>query len=570
MLKTLYVKDYALIDTVTVEFGMGLNIITGETGAGKSILIDALGLLLGERASSDIVRKGSQKAIVEGIFDVRLNKKIRQLCETHDLDNNDEMILRREILFKGSNRCFINDSPVTLNLLSDFGDLLVDIHGQHEHQSLLRNETHIEFLDEFSGTENLLTEYQDAYHKLNKLRTELKEIKDKKDELQQRKDLYSFQLKEIEAVEPLEGEDETISQELRIMENAEKILELTSSAYDVLYENEASVQGLLGQAKQDIIALTKFDPAFAQSLDELNSALAYINDITDALRSYKAKIDLEPARLEILRERLLALNGLKRKYGGTLQSVLQLQQSLSEQLLLVENFDETLAALKKNISVEQIHAGDLAYVLSQKRLQGAKTITKEIITVLHDLGIQHAEFEVRFEKTVLSGNEDDGIIVKTAHVKATDKGYDRIEFYISTNKGEDLKPLSKVASGGEISRIMLSLKTILAKNDKLPLLIFDEIDTGVSGKIAQKVGSALHSLAQFHQIIAITHLPQIAGQADFHYVVEKTDTEGRAISKIRKLEHEEQIHEVAKLMSGENITEATLKSASELMTSNKR
>ena len=568
MIKTLFVKDYALIDAVTVEFGTGLNIITGETGAGKSILIDALGLLLGERASSEIVRKGSQKAIVEGIFDVRQNKKIRKLCEIHDLDNNDEMILRREILFKGSNRCFINDSPVTLNLLSDFGDLLVDIHGQHEHQSLLRNETHIEFLDEFSGSDNLLAEYQDAYYKLNKLRSELKEIRDKKNELQQRKDLYSFQLKEIEAVEPLESEDESITQELRIMENAEKILELTSSAYDVLYENEASVQGLLGQAKQDLSALLKFDPAFSQSLEELNSALAYINDITDALRSYKAKIDLEPMRLETLRERLLALNGLKRKYGGTLHSVLELQQNLSEQLLLVENFDETLATRKKNISAAQVSAGDLALTLSQKRLQGAKTITKEIITVLHDLGIQHAEFDVRFEKT--AGNEDDGINVKNAYLKATDKGFDKIEFYISTNKGEDLKPLSKVASGGEISRIMLSLKTILAKNDKLPLLIFDEIDTGVSGKIAQKVGNALHSLAQFHQIIAITHLPQIAGQADSHYVVEKTDSDGRAISKIRKIAVEEQVREVAKLMSGENITEAALKGATELMASNKR
>jgi DNA repair protein RecN (Recombination protein N) len=570
MLKTLYVKDYALIDSMTVEFGMGLNIITGETGAGKSILIDALGLLLGERANSEIVRKGSQKAIVEGIFDVTLNKKIRALCDTNNLDNNDELILRREILTKGSSRCFINDSPVTLSLLASFGDLLVDIHGQHEHQSLLRDETHIEFLDEFAGVEKQLADYQAVYHKLNSIRYELKTITAKQNELQQRKDLYSFQLKEIDAVEPIENEDESITQDLRIMENAEKILELTSSAYDMLYEQEVSVQVLLSSVRQDITSLEKFDPAFTQTLEELNSAVAFINDIADSLRSYKANIDIEPAKLESLRERLMALNSLKRKYGGSIQAVLELRESLSENLSLAENFDEKVDKLKKEIGSLQIEAGKAAQILSIKRSESAKRVIKEIISVLQELGIPNAKFDVRFDKSVIGKNEDDGVIVGKEHLKAADNGYDKVEFFISTNAGEDVKPLIKVASGGEVSRIMLSLKTILAKNDKLPLLIFDEIDTGVSGKIAQKVGNALHGLAKFHQVIAITHLPQIASQADRHYVVEKTDTDGRTISRIRKLPEDEQVREVAKLMSGEKITDAALQSAAEMIASKKK
>ena len=570
MLKTLYVKDYALIDSLTVEFGTGLNIITGETGAGKSILIDALGLLLGERANSEVVRKGGQKAIVEGIFDVTLNKKIRSLCEANNLDNNDELILRREIPAKGSNRCFINDSPVTLNLLASFGDLLVDIHGQHEHQSLLRNETHIDFLDEFAGTEKQLADYQALFHTLNTSRNELKAIMAKQFELQQRKDLYSFQLKEIDAVEPVENEDETITQELRIMENAEKILELTSAAYDMLYEQEASVQALLSAVKQDITSLEKFDPAFTQTLEELNSAVAFINDISDSLRSYKANIDLEPARLESLRERLMALNSLKRKYGGSIKAVIELRDSLSDDLSLAENFDEKVDKLKKEIGGLQVEAGKAAQVLSAKRNESAKKVVKEIISVLNELGIPNAKFEVRFEKSVPDKNDNDGIVVEKENLRATENGYDKVEFFISTNTGEDAKPLTKVASGGEVSRIMLSLKTILAKNDKLPLLIFDEIDTGVSGKIAQKVGNALHGLAKFHQVIAITHLPQIASQADRHYVVEKTDTDGRAISRIRKLENDEQVREVAKLMSGEKITEAALQSATEMIAAKKK
>jgi len=266
----------------------------------------------------------------------------------------------------------------------------------------------------------------------------------------------------------------------------------------------------------------------------------------------------------------MALNSLKRKYGGSIQAVLELRDSLSENLSLAENFDEKVDKLKKEIGSLQIEAGKAAQILSAKRNESAKKVTKEIILVLHELGIPNAKFDVRFDKSIPAKGEDDGVIVGKEHLKATDTGYDKVEFFISTNAGEDVKPLIKVASGGEVSRIMLSLKTILAKNDKLPLLIFDEIDTGVSGKIAQKVGNALHGLAKFHQVIAITHLPQIASQADRHYVVEKTDTDGRSISRIRKLQEDEQVREVAKLMSGEKITDAALQSAAEMIAAKKK
>ncbi|MEK6552029.1 MAG: AAA family ATPase, partial [Bacteroidota bacterium] len=313
MLKTLLIKDYALIENIEVEFGKGLNIITGETGAGKSILIDAMGLLLGERASTEIVRKGSEKSVVEGLFDVTGNKKVQQLLTANEIEFNSELIIRREISLKGTNRCFLNDTPVPLNLIKETGDLLVDLHGQHEHQSLLRAETHIEMLDEFANLETQLNEFRSSSRQLSALLKELRELVQKENLLNEKKELYEFQIKEIDAVSPQEGEEEKLSDELKILENSEKLLSLTNDIYNAVYENEKSIQEQIADVKNKILELSKIDKSFNENLNEVDSILASLVDISSSMRSYKDRIDIDPKHLEEIRERLGALNLLKKK-----------------------------------------------------------------------------------------------------------------------------------------------------------------------------------------------------------------------------------------------------------------
>lgn len=563
MLKSLYIKDYALIEKVSVVFNEGLNIITGETGAGKSILIDAMSLLLGERASSEVIRKGADKAIVEGIFDVANNKKVKRLIEENELDLSDELIVRRELSLRGSNRCFINDSPVNLNLVKEIGNLLVDLHGQHEHQSLLRTETHIEFLDEYGLSENILADYRNEFKKLNSLLSDLKNLQEKEIFLKEKRDLYSFQLKEIDSISPEENEDEIINNELKILENAERIVELTNGIYDQLYDSDSSVFTSLGRVQHDLIELSRLDTFFEQTLSELESAVTISKEIASAIYNYKSKFSIDPEKLEEMRLRLASINRLKKKYGGTINLVLEYRKKIKEDLDLAENYENQIAGINEKILAQRKLCGNLAEHISVKRKEIAKQIAKEIKEILKTLGIQNPAFEIKI-KNAESHNEN-YVIVNDKKICASVNGIDEVEFYISTNIGEDVKPLAKVASGGEISRIMLALKSSLAKNDKLPVLIFDEIDVGVSGRIAQKVGQTLNSLARFHQVITITHLPQIAAFGKSHYLVEKIGVDGRVSSSIKKLDDEEKIKEVAKLMSGEQITDTSLQGAKELI-----
>ena len=563
MLKSFEVKDYALIEHIAVEFGSGLNIITGETGAGKSILIDAMSLLLGERASTEVVRKGAQKSYVEGIFDLKGNKKVKLLLEENEIEFSDELIIRREISLKGSNRCFINDTPVNLNLVKDVGNLLVDLHGQHEHQSLLKTETHIDYLDEFGDYQELILQYKKIYSELTNKENELIELREKENSIKEKKDFYSFQIKEIDNVSPQEDEEDELIEELKILENSEKLSEITSEIYQLLYESDNSIQSALAKVKILLQKLNEIDRSFSDVVSESESALAQVQDISNYVRSYNSKIILDQEEVERKRERLGAINLLKKKYGGSVKSILDYRKKIGEEFELAENFSEKINELSKNIFEMRKNAGGLAKSLSKKREQAAKLVKKGIEETLKELGIQEPQFKTQIisEHT----EKDSGVYVDGKYFNATSNGIDEVEFFISTNPGEDLKPLAKVASGGEVSRIMLSLKSTLAKNDKLPLLIFDEIDVGVSGRIAQKVGRALKSLSTFHQVISITHLPQIASLADHHFSIEKTTQNERVISSIKNLPKTERITEIARLLSGEKITEASLKSARELV-----
>lgn len=563
MLISLFIKDYALIEEINVEFDNGLNIITGETGAGKSIIIDALGLILGERATTEVIRKGATKSIVEAIFNVESNKKILNILNELEIDNSNELIIRREISIKGTNRCFLNDTPVNLSSIKDVGNLLVDLHGQHEHQSLLRNETHIDFVDDFAILEKDLIKYQSVFTKLISTEKELKELKKQKDSLNEKKEIYSFQIKEIDAVSPLENEDELIEKELNILENSERLLELTDSIYNKLYEEENAVTDILGKIQNEIEELASIDSSFEENLKELGNALTLISDISANIRNYKNNIELEPQKLESMRTRLGAIQHLKKKYGGSLSKVLEHRLKIGNEFDIAENFEEKINDYSILILKLKEESGTEAIKLSKKRKESTKLIEKEVLLILNELGIPNASFKVRISQT--ENEQGISVLVNNKFFSADEKGIDNIEFFISTNPGEDEKPLIKVASGGEVSRVMLALKSILAKKDKLPLLIFDEIDTGVSGRIAQKVGNVMKILSASHQIIAITHLPQIAGLADSHFIVEKTNIKDRVTSSIRKLNENERLQEVAKLLSGEKVTEASLLGAKELM-----
>jgi DNA repair protein RecN (Recombination protein N) len=565
MLKSLLIKDYALIENISVEFGKGLNIITGETGAGKSIIIDAMGLLLGERASTQIVRKGAKKSVVEGIFDVSKNKNVEDFLIKNNIDYFEELIVRREVSIQGSNRCFLNDTPTSLALLKDIGNMLVDLHGQHEHQSLLRSVTHIDFLDEFAELSILLKEYKTEHSKLSEIAKELFILKNKENSLKEEREAYEFQIKEIDAVSPQANEEAILKDDLNILENAEKLLSLTGDIYSRAYENEDSVQDNLVNIQSNLNELATIDDSFKDASNEIESAIAIINDISDLVRSYRARIENDPAKLDEIRERLGALTLLKKRYGGTLEKVIEHRASIGNEFELTSNYKERIIELENNLEDVRKSIGEIAKKISKNRKSVAVNIREDVIKSLAELGIADADFKVSIKNNRANDSAANYILVDGEKFKFNSKGYDEVEFLISTNLGEDLKPLSKVASGGEISRIMLALKSILAKTDKLPLLIFDEIDTGVSGRIAQKVGATLKSLSELHQIISITHLPQIAARSSEHFSVEKKKIGSRVVSSIRQLEQEEKITEVAKLLSGEDISDAAIKSAKELM-----
>lgn len=565
MIKNLGIQNYALIERLNVDFNSGLNIITGETGAGKSIIIDALSLVLGERADTDVVRRGSEKAIVEAVFAVTGNKKLKTLFAENELEWSDELILRREVSTKGQSRCFVNDSPATLALLKEIGNLLVDLHGQHEHQSLLRTETHIDVLDEFGGLDGLRGEFSKAYHQALHTRDELDSLRAREQQLREKRELYEFQMKEIDAVGPRTNEEEELEHELKILENAEKLFDATSRLYGALYEGENAVHDQLVLARNTLEDLAGIDSSFEEVKNECASAVAIVSELAKFIQQYNSRIEFNPERLEQIRERLGQLTLLKKKYGGSIETILIHRDRIGTEFSLAENFEATITRLQQQLELERAAVSEIAQRLSVKRHEVAKKVNTSIATVLSELGIPHGQFEadINLRESAISNNGFArlGKIV----YETTPRGIDFVEFHVSTNIGEEPKPLAKVASGGEISRIMLAIKTILAKSDRLPLLIFDEIDVGVSGRIAQTVGKSLKNLSQFHQVMAITHLPQIAALADNHFIVEKVEDGERAYTRMRKLDVDERVREVASLMSGTEVTKAGLAGAKELM-----
>jgi DNA repair protein RecN (Recombination protein N) len=562
VLRSLYIRDYALIEELDVEFSSGLNIITGETGAGKSILVGAMKMILGERASLEVVRSGAKKAVIEGTFLGGDQPRLRALLEENAVDVQPAIILRREIS-PSQSRAFINDSPATLQLLRDAADLLIDLHGQHEHQSLLRVETHVEMLDGYGGLGALVRAYRERYEAVATLTREMRQLRARERELAREKELFGFQIEEIDRVGPGEGEEEALDAERRVLENAERLFEATAGLFEALYEADGNVNDRLVLARNELDDLARIDASFSEQLAEIQSAQIVVSEVAKFLQDYNARIEFNPERLEAIRERLGDLEHLKRKYGGTVDAVLAHRRKIGETYDIASDFEGAIARLEKQIGEARAELTDAAVRLSAKRREAAAKIEEAIVHELSVLGMPHSRFEVRFD---VEQDGDGWISLENGtSVAALPGGMDVIEFYITTNVGEEPRPLAKVASGGEISRIMLALKTILARSERLPILVFDEIDTGISGAVARKVGESMRELGQFHQIIAITHLPQIASLGDAHFVVEKYVEDNRTKTRIRPLEGDERAAQVATLMSGARLTDAAMESARELM-----
>lgn len=610
VLEKLIIKNYLLLKNIEIDLSQGFNIITGETGAGKSILINALLLLMGGRADYSIISKNKEKMIIEGFVKISGDnrKAIGKILKDNEIEgieetqngkkeDNSTLIIRRELYTKAYSRCFINDSPVGTNELREIGEVIIDIHSQNEHQSLLKKEVHIELLDSYlSKTEgkkfrDKLESYKQGYVNLLNTQKEYEAIKDKKSELDNKKNFLEFQMKEIADVNPLPNEDEELDSELKTGENIEEIQSSLKAAYMNLYEDTGSVTERLKLVEKELGKIGEYNTDAARILEDISASLATINEASRQLQSLSSidNLSFDPARVEEIRERLYKLQFLKKKYGGSLDEVIKLRDSLEKDLSLVDNFDENIKQLEGKIKTESAALFKKAGELSKIRKDRSKPLEGEVVKILKEVGFEYAEFRVSINVTSptpkgamppAGAGTAPAPLLKSDPASRDDKkrrgneapnehlginGIDDVEFMVKINKGDEFSSLRKTASGGEVSRIMLAVKAVLADADNVDVLVFDEIDTGISGRIAQKVGRVMKSLAGYHQVIAITHLAQIAALADEHLLVEKESDGEATITKIRLLEKNEKVIEVAKLLSGEKVTDASIKSAKELI-----
>lgn len=562
MLERLIIKNYLLLKNIEIDFSGGFNVITGETGAGKTILINSFGLLFGERADYSIISKNNEKMIIEGVIKLSKNNKktVNKFLIDNEIEilNEEQLIIRRELYTKAYSRNFINDSPVGTGELKQIGDILIDIHSQNEHQSLLKKEIHIELLDSYlEKTEKLkfgdkLSAYSENYNLLTNLIKEYDELKKKKEEIESKSSFMEFQLKEISDADPVSGEDEHLENELKTSENIESIQQGLAAAYSNLYDDTGSVIERIKTVEKELQKISGYNSDIQRILDVISESSASLNESGRGLQGLVDSLNHDPERIEQIRERLYKLQFLKKKYGGSIDEVLKLKAELEHDLSLAENFDEKIGELGSAIKEKRGELFTKAKEISKIRKDKSKTLEQETEKVLKEIGLENAEFKVGIESNGTA--QDPG-----------NKGIDDVEFMIKVNKGDEFTSLRKTASGGEVSRIMLAIKAVLSEADKTGVLVFDEIDTGISGRIATKVGNVMRRLSASHQIIAITHLAQIAALGDEHLLVEKEAEGESTITKIRKLDKNEKVIEIAKLLSGEKVTDASIKSAKELI-----
>jgi len=566
VLLELRLENYAVIDHAAVEFASGLNLLTGETGAGKSILIDALALLLGGKASSDVIRSGAERAVIAAVFDGEGNRAIQNILEQNGLDASEDgtLIVRREIAAGGKGRAFVNNQAATVAVLRLFAPVLATVHAQHEWLLAFDGPARLELLDRFAGS--ALEATATACESWKTIRSRMEELERGEQDRLRMVDLWTFQKREIEEAKPQPGEDERLEVEKRVLANAEKIYNAAMHAFDLLYEGEGSTSASLRAAQKHLEELSRYEPKFQEGLAALESARISVEDVGATVRDYAGGIHASPEHLAEVEDRLALLERLKRKYGPSLDEVIAFGADVCRKLSEVENKDEILQGLRAELAKAAAEYLRAARALSKKRAEAARKLEPMVEAEINDLAMK-ATF--RIESTT---SEDEGNWAAS--------GIDHVVYKIATNPGEPMKPMEQIASGGELSRVMLALKVCVEagkfaagaqKSREKPgarTLVFDEIDTGIGGRAAEAVGKKLKALARTCQVLCVTHLPQIATFGDHHYVIEKKAAGGRTRTSIRAVEGEERTEEVARMLSGAKLTEASRKHAEQMIKAN--
>lgn len=565
MLTELHIRDFAIIDELALNFNSGFVVLTGETGAGKSIIIDAVEMLLGGRADTSLVRSETEVAFVEGTFQLEPNvqSNVLPILEREDLKDDPNIIhLGREIRREGRNICRVNGRVVTLALLSEIGQWLIDVHGQSEHLSLLRVREHLTLLDRFANVDQLQGEFGDLYAQLLSVRKELAELRDKEANTARQLEFLTYQINEIESAALQPDEESGLQEERTRLANAERLAQLSEQALGFLdndIDTQTSALDLMGRSFEMLGQLVGIDDSLQGAIDRSQAVQDGLVDLSRELRRYRDSIEFNPKRLDMVEERLALIQDLKRKYGGSVEAILESARQAQADLDQISHAEERIDVLAQQESELLVRLGETGALLSQKRREAADQLGLSIEQELGDLNMAGAQFGFN-----LSWRDDpEGAPVDDRRLAFTERGFDQLEFLVAPNPGEGLKPLAKVASGGETSRLMLGLKGVLAKADQTPTLIFDEIDQGIGGSVGAIVGEKLWRLATSHQVLCITHLPQLAAYGDQHIKVEKLVEGGRTLTRTRSLNQEERIPEMATMLG--DISDANLESATDLL-----
>jgi len=545
-----------------VSFESGLNVMTGETGAGKSIIIDALNLLLGGRADTDSIRTGETTALVEGLFQISNEDTLSMVQEIGIETTDGELHIKRQISNSGKNRCFLNDSQITVSTLSKIGNRLVDLHGQHDHQTLLHPEIHVDVLDLFGKSKQNRDAFVKEFEEYQNLVKTLQSLNTDEKERLQREEFLNFQISEIDAANLSENEEEELKTEKNKLRHSEKIRSALQQSQALMSGQNGSILESLRQILKDLEPLVEVDKELKTPFQRSQSAFYELEEVDDALRTHDRSLDFNPEKLEEIEDRLAEVNGLKRKYGNDVSEILAKRDQFAAELGHLAGNEENMKKLYEEIKKREKVIANLVIELADKREASAKSLKQGVEKELKELNMNGVRFGVDFNYPT----DSEGFVeYNKIKMKPTLIGIGTLEFLFSPNAGENLRPLAKIASGGELSRIMLALKSILNKQDTVPVMIFDEVDTGIGGRVAEKVGEKLKKVSKNKQVFCITHLPQIAGMASTHYRVEKKVEEKRTRSGIRKLELEERVEELARMSSGEKITKASLQHARELI-----
>lgn len=554
MLKKLIINNFAIISQLQLDFKNGMTALTGETGAGKSIIIDALGLLVGSRSSIDFVRTGQNSLTVQGLFEVSKNSPVFGILDEYGIKHDDNvLIIKREINRKGRNVCRLNNELVKTNILREVGKYLVEIHGQNQSQELLDEDNHIDILDRYADDDfaSKITNYQAKFQDLQSKKSRLRAIQKDSQNIAQRIDMLKFQIDEIDSAQVKSGEDDDLEEEKNHLENFEKISSSLQGSYELLSESGSGVVDSLGEVRQKLDNIKEYDPAYQELYESIDGAYYQVQDDMATISDEIDGLDFDEYRLDNIQKRLIVLDGLKKKYGPTLDEVIQFGKDAHDELSKIDLDDNSEEKLKQEIEQQQSELLKIGQDISKSRHKTAKSLTKSINQELKDLYMKNARFDVDF--SILSADN------------MNEKGIDQIRFTLKTNVGEDYKPLVKVASGGELSRVILAFESIIAEKMNVETIVFDEIDTGVSGRVAQSIGDKIYRVAQSLQVLCITHLPQVAAMSDQQLQIQKKTANNKTETEVSLLNSQERIEAISLMLAGTKITDLTREHAKELL-----